>query len=163
INTFTPVGEIAIGGVIGTPTSLVRWGTNGLAFRTNGDQLFLVQTALIPSPDPVPDPTPTPSPTPTPTPAPVEASVRHVPLVTQTAGLQFSLGTAPGNPISDGFFSASDLAAMPGSPGTVAVCRIAGSSNPTTSLSVYDDGVKRLNDSNGVGREIEFSSSPTRI
>ncbi len=39
INTFAPIGEIAIGGVIGTPTSLVRWGANGLAFRTNGNQL----------------------------------------------------------------------------------------------------------------------------
>ena len=39
VNTFMPVGEIAIGGVIGTPASLVRWGTNGLAFRTSGDQI----------------------------------------------------------------------------------------------------------------------------
>ncbi len=239
INTFTAVGEIAIGGVFGTPTSLVRWGANGLAFRTNGNQLFLVQTELIPSIEPIPTPTPTPTATPTPTPVPVEVSVRHVPLVTkdlayipssqaiyasipsaagpsgnsvtaidpatgsvgtpvfvgseptklaladdghnlyiglngassvrrfdtatQTAGLQFALGTSPANPISDGFYSAADLAAMPGSPGSVAVCRITSSFNPSTSLSVYDDGVKRPNDSNGVGRDIEFSSSPTRI
>src|SRR5262249_2806929 len=85
-------------------------------------------------------------------------------VATQTPGLQFPLGTAPANPISDGFFSASDLAVMPGSPNTVAVCRIAGSlSPPSTSLSVYDDGGKRPNDSIGVGREIEFSSLPTRI
>jgi DNA-binding beta-propeller fold protein YncE len=237
INTFVPVGEISIGGVIGTPTSLVRWGANGLAFRTNADQLFLIQTALIPSNESVPEPTPTPDATPTP--APVEASVRHVPLVTkdlayvpslqaiyasvpsaagpsgnsvaaidpaagtvgtpvfvgseptrlaladdghtlyvglngassvrrfdtatQTPGLQFTLGTSPANPISDGFYSAADLAAMPGSPNTVAVCRITSAFNPSTSLSVYDDGVKRPNDSNGVGTDIEFSSSPTRI
>lgn len=239
LNTFAQLGEISIGGVFGTPTSLVRWGTNGLAFRTNGDQVFLVQTALIPSPDPIPDPTPTPTPTPSPSPLPSDASVRHVPLVTndvayvassqaiyasvpsvagpsgnsvaavdpvagtvgvpvfvgseptklaladdghslyvglnganavrrfdtvtQTPGLQFSLGTSPPNPISDGFFSASDLAVMPGSPNTIAVCRISSTFNPFTSLSVYDDGIKRANDSNGVGREIEFSSSPTRI
>jgi hypothetical protein len=238
LNTFAPAGEINIVGVVGTPTSLIRWGANGLAFRTNNNQLFLIQTALVPSSEPVPDPTPTPAATPTPMPTPAEASVRHVPLVTkdlayvpsaeviyasvpsvagpsgnsvaaidpaagavgtpvfvgsepnklaladdghtlyvglngassvrrfdtatQTAGLQFSLGTAPANPISDGFYSAADLAAMPGSPGTVAVCRIAGSFNSSTSLSVYDDGVKRPNDSNGVGTDIEFPS-PTRV
>lgn len=239
INTFGVIGELAIGGVVGTPTSLVRWGANGLAFRTNVNQLFLVQTALIPSAEPVPDPTPTPAATPTPTPVPIDVSVRHIPLITkdlvyvpssqaifasipsvagpsgntvasidpangtvgspvfvgseptklaladdghtlyvglngsssvrrfdaatQTPGLQFSLGTWPGNQFSDGFFSAADLAPVPGSPGSVAVDRITSDINPTTSLSVYDDGVKRPNDSNGIGREIEFSSLPTRI
>ncbi|HEV2860519.1 MAG TPA: Calx-beta domain-containing protein [Pyrinomonadaceae bacterium] len=237
INTFAPVGEIAIGGVLGTPTSLVRWGANGLAFRTNSNQLFLIQTALVPSAEPVPEPTPTPEATPTPTPAQVEASVRHVPLVTkdlvyvpssqaiyasvpsaagpsgnsvaaidpatgavgtpvfvgseptklaladdghtlyvglngsssvrrfdtatQAAGLQFSLGTAPANPISDGFYNAADLAAMPGSPGTVAVSRVAGGFSSSNSLAVYDDGVKRPN-TDSTGTDIEFAS-PARI
>ena len=49
----------------------------------------------------------------------------------------------------------TDLAAMPGSPGTVAVCRIAGTFNSSTSLSVYDDAVKRPNDS-GSGADIEL-------
>jgi hypothetical protein len=92
-----------------------------------------------------------------------ENAVRRFDTVTQTAGLQFSLGTSPANPISDGFYSAADLAVMPGSSNTVAVSRITSSFNPSTSLSVYDDGIKRPNDSNGVGREIEFSSTPTRI
>ncbi|HEY6804279.1 MAG TPA: Calx-beta domain-containing protein [Pyrinomonadaceae bacterium] len=239
INTFAAIDEITIDGVIGTPTSFVRWGSNGFAFRTNNNQLFLVQTALIPSPEPVPSPTPTPAPTATPTPTPIDVSVRHIPLITkdiayvpssqsiyatipsvagptgnsltsiepvtgnvatpvfigseptklavaddghtiyvglnganavrrfdtatQTPGLQFALGTSPANPISDGFFSASDLAPVPGSPNSVAVCRISSSSNPETSLSIYDDGVKRSNDSNGIGREIEFSASASRI
>src|SRR6185369_16116113 len=83
INTFVPLGETTIGGVVGTPTSLVRWGTNGLAFRTTGNQVFLVQTSLIPSATPVPSPTPTPSPTATPTPTPVELSVRQIELTTK--------------------------------------------------------------------------------
>ena len=32
--TFTPIDSITISHVVGTPTALVRWGTNGLAFVT---------------------------------------------------------------------------------------------------------------------------------
>jgi uncharacterized repeat protein (TIGR01451 family) len=41
------VGSIPVPNVAGTPTSLVRWGTNGLAFRTSSDQLFIVRTPLV--------------------------------------------------------------------------------------------------------------------
>src|SRR3712207_8575945 len=34
-------------------SSLVRWGTHGLAFRTDR-QVFLIQTPLVPSPEPLP-------------------------------------------------------------------------------------------------------------
>jgi DNA-binding beta-propeller fold protein YncE len=47
--------------------SLVRWGSNGMAFRTS-ERVILVQTLLVPSSDPIPVPSPTPAPTPTPTP-----------------------------------------------------------------------------------------------
>jgi Calx-beta domain len=80
INTFVLVGEAPIPGIVGEARSLVRWGANGLAFRTNAGQLFIIQTTLIPSSEPVPAPTPTPSPTPTP--APFVASISRVPLVT---------------------------------------------------------------------------------
>ena len=78
INTFVLLGSLEISGVSNTPTSLVRWGANGLAFRTGvtdfssgaRDEVFLIQTSLIPSSEPIPTPTPTPSPTPTPTPVP---------------------------------------------------------------------------------------------
>jgi hypothetical protein len=80
INTFLSLGETTISGVSGTATSMLRWGPNGLAFRTSENQLFLIQTTLIPSQTPVPDPTPTPSPTPTPT--PIDVTVRRVNLVT---------------------------------------------------------------------------------
>ncbi len=40
------LGSVAVSNVVGTPTSLIRWGTNGLAFRTTGDQVFIVRTPL---------------------------------------------------------------------------------------------------------------------
>lgn len=47
-NTFVPLAAIDIPGVSGSAGGLIRWGTNGLAFRTSGDQIFLVRTTLIP-------------------------------------------------------------------------------------------------------------------
>src|SRR6185369_11811101 len=83
INTFLPLGTLNISGVTGNATSLVRWGANGLAFRTTGNQLFIIQTSLIPSAEPVPTPTPTPSPTPSPSPSPAPALfVKQVTLTT---------------------------------------------------------------------------------
>lgn len=82
LTTFAQVGETTISDVDSTATSLVRWGPNGLAFRTAGNQIFLIQTSLVPSGTPVPSPTPTPSPTATPTPTPSDVSVRRVQLST---------------------------------------------------------------------------------
>lgn len=78
---FLPLGTLDISGVNGAVSGLVRWGSNGLAFRTDGGQLFLIQTALIPSADPIPTPTPTVTPSPNPTPTPFAAFIRQVPLV----------------------------------------------------------------------------------
>jgi len=66
--TLQQIAAVAIPNAIGTPTGLVRWGANGLAFRTE-TQVFVIQTTLVPSSDPVPPSPPTPTPTPTPTPA----------------------------------------------------------------------------------------------
>ena len=63
INTFTLAGSLTITGVSGDAASLVRWGGNGLAFRTTGGQLFILQTDLIPSGEPIPTSTATPTPT----------------------------------------------------------------------------------------------------
>jgi sugar lactone lactonase YvrE len=68
--TFTPTGTLDIPGVRGTPTALVRWGTNGLAFCTTSGQVFLIQSTLVSSAEPVATPSPTPELTPTPTPTP---------------------------------------------------------------------------------------------
>ncbi|MEE8608248.1 MAG: hypothetical protein V3S55_11640 [Nitrospiraceae bacterium] len=46
-DTFTQVGSLDIGGVGGNPGSLIRWGQDGLAFRTSDDQIFLIRTPLV--------------------------------------------------------------------------------------------------------------------
>jgi DNA-binding beta-propeller fold protein YncE len=66
--TLQQVASFAVPNATGTPAGLVRWGTNGLAFRTE-TQVFIIQTTLVPSSDPVPPSPPTPTPTPTPSPA----------------------------------------------------------------------------------------------
>jgi sugar lactone lactonase YvrE len=91
INTFLLLGSLNINGGSGTPTSLLRWGPNGLAFRTTANQLFIIQTALIPSAEPIPTPTPTVSPTPTPSPSPAAAFVRQMTL--DTNDLVYNQGT----------------------------------------------------------------------
>ena len=45
--TFRLLGSLSIQGNTGTPGSLIRGGTNGLAFRTTGDQLFLIKSSLV--------------------------------------------------------------------------------------------------------------------
>ncbi|PYS63737.1 MAG: hypothetical protein DMF74_09040 [Acidobacteria bacterium] len=82
INTFLQLGTLTISGVVGDVTNIIRWGSNGLAFRTTGKQLFIIQTSLIPSGDPIPTPTPTPSATPTATPSPqyIPSFVRRIDL-----------------------------------------------------------------------------------
>lgn len=70
LQTFVPVGTLDIPNVVGAPTRIVRWGSNGLAFCTSSGQLFIIQTTLVSSGDPIPTPTPTPTATPTPTPVP---------------------------------------------------------------------------------------------
>jgi sugar lactone lactonase YvrE len=82
INTFLPVGSLTVPGATGNATNLIRWGANGLALRTSTNQLFLIQTSLIPSGTPIPTPTPTPSPTPSPSPATFATFVRQVSLPT---------------------------------------------------------------------------------
>ncbi len=47
IETRRPLGEISVPNVAGTPSDLIRWGTNGLAFRTSSNQLFLVRSPLV--------------------------------------------------------------------------------------------------------------------
>jgi len=48
-STFEEVGSFEVPGIDGTSGSLIRWGTNGLAFLTTGRQLFVLRTALVPT------------------------------------------------------------------------------------------------------------------
>ncbi len=79
-NTFALIGSLMIPNVVGDAASLTRWGGNGLAFRTTANQLFILQTTLIPSDEPIPTPTPTPPPTATPTPRFFETRISSVPI-----------------------------------------------------------------------------------
>lgn len=58
---FVRLGDLVLPGVPSSFSSLVRWGSNGLAFRTAG-QVYLLQNALIGGLDPNFVPAPTPSP-----------------------------------------------------------------------------------------------------
>src|SRR5439155_13420444 len=40
--TFVQVGSALISGMNGTPSSLIRWGVDGLALRTSADQVFIL-------------------------------------------------------------------------------------------------------------------------
>lgn len=62
--TFLKLGELRLPGITGTLTSLVRWGTNGIAFRNTSGTVFLLQNSLIGVVDPSFTPAPAP-PTPT--------------------------------------------------------------------------------------------------
>ncbi|HYW72638.1 MAG TPA: Calx-beta domain-containing protein [Pyrinomonadaceae bacterium] len=99
LNTFVLIGTINVSGVNGDVTNMVRWGSNGLAFRTTNGQLFIVQSSLIPSADPIPSPTAVITPTPTPTPTPPATFVRQIPLATNdmiySAGKQSLYASVP--------------------------------------------------------------------
>ncbi|HEU4594346.1 MAG TPA: Calx-beta domain-containing protein, partial [Pyrinomonadaceae bacterium] len=238
MRTFLPLGTITVPGTSGDPGKMVRWGANGLAFRTTNQQLFIIRSTLVapaapgPTPTPVENPSP-PDPTPTPTPAPGELreislrtrdlvvdpntqtiyasvpstegaagnsitpidpfagtkgqpvavgsepnkmaisddgqfiyvaldgahAVRRFDVATQSAGLQFGLGSDP----LFGPYGAEDIAVMPGQPGTVAVARTRPASPRHGGVVIYDEGVPRpltTPDHTGSNR-IEFSASPS--
>jgi hypothetical protein len=46
ISTLTEVGSVNVPNISGSPSSLIRWGVDGLAFRTSGNQLFLIRTTF---------------------------------------------------------------------------------------------------------------------
>ena len=62
MQTFLHIGTLALPNISGRPRSVVRWGTDGFAFRTSTDKVYLIQTSLISNQvQPfVPAPTPTP-------------------------------------------------------------------------------------------------------
>ncbi|HEX7317542.1 MAG TPA: Calx-beta domain-containing protein [Pyrinomonadaceae bacterium] len=107
VNTYLPLGSQNITGVTGDPTTLIRWGANGLAFRTSNGEVFAIQTSLIPSGSTIPTPTPTPTAsTPTPTPTPVAAFVRQTNVKTNAlaynAGREAIYVTLPSDAGADG-------------------------------------------------------------
>ena len=45
--TFLEVGSLTVAGLSGSAGSLIRWGTDGLAFRTSGGQVFIVRAPIV--------------------------------------------------------------------------------------------------------------------
>lgn len=81
INTFIQIGSLTIPNTgNGDPTTLVRYGTNGLAMRTWDNKIYFIQTSLIPTGNPLPTPSSTPTSTPTPTPTVYSKFIRPVTL-----------------------------------------------------------------------------------
>jgi hypothetical protein len=62
MQTFLHVGTVALPNISGRPTAVVRWGTDGFAFRTTTDKVNLIQTSLIPNQSQPVVPAPTPPP-----------------------------------------------------------------------------------------------------
>jgi hypothetical protein len=59
-NTFTPLGGVTLPEIGGDPVSLIRWGTNGLAFTTvpttfpGASRVYILQTELVSKAAPIP-------------------------------------------------------------------------------------------------------------
>jgi len=47
LTTFTQIDAITITNVTGNPERMIRWGQNGLAFNTDGGQVFLIGGSII--------------------------------------------------------------------------------------------------------------------
>ena len=88
IDTFLLVGSLTIPGVNGFTYFARTLGRKWPGVSYSGDQLFIIQTSLIPSAEPIPTPTPVVSPTPTPSPTPHGAFIRQVPLNTNDLDFQ---------------------------------------------------------------------------
>ncbi len=90
------------------------------------------------------------------------AAVRRFDIASQTAGLQFSLG-------SDSFlrpYHVEDMEVLPGNPASIAVSRkFLGVSPRHAGVAIYDDGVQRAKETPGFtgSNVIEFSSSASRL
>jgi hypothetical protein len=50
LSTLQLQGSDTVSGIAGTTSSLTRFGTNGLAFRTSNNQIVFVRSALVPEP-----------------------------------------------------------------------------------------------------------------
>lgn len=49
LHTLLPIGSTDLPAVTSAAASLIRWGTNGLAFRINGSQIAIVRSQWVPS------------------------------------------------------------------------------------------------------------------
>lgn len=81
---------------------------------------------------------------------------------THALGLQFSLGSDP----FFGIYRAADIAFLPGTASAIAVSRYYSGVSPShAGVAIYDDGVKRTNETPGHtgANRIEFAASPSLL
>ncbi len=108
MQTFLHVDTLALPNISGRPTAVVRWGTDGFAFRTTTNKVYLVQTSLIPSQSQPPAPVPTPTPPTYTLPGSVFNNFTLLPLPTITLQLSGgATGTTTTN--ADGSFAFTNL------------------------------------------------------
>jgi len=141
--TFVPVGTLDIPNILGTPTEMVRWGSNGLAFCTTGGNVVLIQTTLIPSGGPIPTPTPTPttpSPTPTPTPVPTPGvgELRQIALATNDLAVGPTSATIFASVPSSGGANGNSITPINATAGTLEQSVFVGSE--PNKLAISDNG-----------------------
>lgn len=161
INTFLLLGTVNVAGVSGSPTSLIRWGTNGLAFRTSGGRVVIVQTSLVSAAEPVPTPTPTVSPTPTVTPAYIPTFVRRVNLPNNDLVYNNSSGTIQASvPSTAGPATGNTITEINPQTGVIGTSTFIGS-EPAT-LAQADDGRTLWVRLNGAGNAIRRYDMQTR-
>jgi hypothetical protein len=161
INTFLLLGTVNVTGVSGAPTSLIRWGTNGLAFRTNGGRVVIVQTSLVSATEPVPTPTPTVSPTPTPTTAYIPTFVRRVNLPNNDVVFNNASGTIQASvPSTAGPATGNTITEVNPQTGAIGTSTFVGS-EPAT-LAQADDGRTLWVRLNGAGNAIRRYDMQTR-
>jgi hypothetical protein len=101
MDTYRPIGTIPIQIFFMNQLKVfIRWGTNGLAFRDDYGNIYLIQSDLV-GPGPVPTPTPTITPTPTPSPTNAPTFIRQVNLpandVAYSESAQSLLVSVPGS------------------------------------------------------------------
>ena len=158
INTFVPVGTLTIPNIVGTPTTLIRWGNNGLAFRTTANEFYLIQTSLIPSADPIPSPTATPSPTQSPSPSPFPAFSRLLSLSTNDLILRPSDQMLYVSVPSSGGSTGNSVKQIDPVAGTITASFFVGSE--PTKLAQADDGQTAYVFLNGAGaiRKLNLSA-----
>jgi hypothetical protein len=181
---FTPITSITIPNVSATPTRLIRWAQNGLAFITGGftgtPQIYLVAGNfvspappfnLIPPPSPAPPPTPAPNAPTITSLSPSSAAAGGAGFTLTVAGTNFGLASVVefnGSPLTTTFVSNTQLTATVAagnisSPGVGAITV----SNPPASggvsaSSTFFIGTTGGTSSAGTGFAVTVLSQPSR-
>ncbi|HZG54489.1 MAG TPA: Calx-beta domain-containing protein, partial [Pyrinomonadaceae bacterium] len=142
LDTFRLMGVVRVQGISSgpglAPSSLVRWGKNGLAFRAY-DRIFLIQTTLVDSTETVPAATPTPSPTPASSPVYIPTVVNKVNLPANDLVIDVGTQTLYASvPSSGGGAVGNSITSVDPKTGAIGASTFVGSE--PNKLAISDDG-----------------------